>query len=446
MSRALLCSRARGRASTGRLEFLALLLTAAAVSSVTQSCGDDDDGSDRFAGCDTTIEAGSDTAAIQQIFIDAKSGQTLCFEDGTYALNSELSLTVPDVTVQGNPADREAVVLDYAQQEEGNDALSASGAGFTIQHLTVKNSRGNTIVTKGTERTTFRNLKVYWDAGSSTENGAYAVYPLRSENVLVEDCEVIGAADAGIYVGQSKHIIVRRNKVHGNVAGIEIENSDDALVTENEAFDNSAGILVFDLPNLEKKDGARTVVEKNEIHDNNHDNFGQEGTTVSYIPPGVGVLVLANDETEIRDNNISGNKSVAVLGVSLETFAAICEFSEGQNCGASDAATDPYLSKLYVHGNTFENNGQDPSDIVSLLLGKPVPNVVWDGVKPPDALDQNQLCLGTEPSTVVVFGDNEGIFGLTNPDASKQNSTDAAPYTCTLPTVTPAIDLPQDTE
>jgi nitrous oxidase accessory protein NosD len=77
-------------------------------------------------------------------------------------------------------------------------------------------------VVTGAEDVTFRDIKVSWDAGSATENGAYAVYPVNSSRVIVEDSEVVGAADAGIYVGQCNQAIVRNNVVYGNVAGIEI--------------------------------------------------------------------------------------------------------------------------------------------------------------------------------------------------------------------------------
>lgn len=69
-------------------------------------------------------------------------------------------------------------------------------------------------------------------------------------NVLIEGCTAIGASDAGIYVGQSKNIIVRNSRAYHNVAGIEIENSLMADVYDNESTENTGGVLVFDLPDL----------------------------------------------------------------------------------------------------------------------------------------------------------------------------------------------------
>lgn len=401
--------------------------------------GDPDAGDTRFDDCTKVIAAGSDTETIQTALIEAKTGNVLCFEDGTYHIDSELSLTVNDVTLRGNAKDRETVVLDYAKQEQGKDGLNVTGAGFTIEHMSLKNSPGNTIVVKGSERITFRNLKVTWDKGSSSDNGAYAVYPLNSKDVLVEDCEVVGSRDAGIYVGQSKNIIVRNNVVHGNVAGIEIENSDDALVTGNHVYDNTSGILVFVLPNLEKKTGRGTIVEDNIIENNNHSNFGDEGTTVSFVPPGTGMLVLASDVTEIRNNKIHGNKTTGVMAISYQTFTTICQVSGGKNCVSSDTKTDQDLSKLYVHDNTFADNGQTPDMLVSTLLGDKVENVLWDGRKPADAATEDQLCLGTTSTTLRVFGNQEAL----NFDINTQ-STDATPYACSLTSPFTSIELAQD--
>lgn len=114
----------------------------------------------------------------------------------------------------------------------------------------MKNTAGDAIRIDGSANVVFRRVVVRWDGEPSNANGAYGLYPVNSEGVLVEECEVFGASDAGIYVGQSKSILVRNNHVHGNVAGIEIENSVEADVYGNRATDNTAGILIFDLPDL----------------------------------------------------------------------------------------------------------------------------------------------------------------------------------------------------
>ena len=166
------------------------------------------------------------------------------------------------------------------------DAVIVSGANFTMQGFTVRNYSGNGVTTSKTHNIILRDL-------IADHSGRYGVYPVESQDILVENCVATGISDAGIYVGQSRRAVVRGCRVHGNVAGIEIENSTNADVYDNEAYDNTAGILVFVLPGLEKKDGFRTNVHDNLIHDNNRENFAEDGSTVSNVPVGVGLLVLA---------------------------------------------------------------------------------------------------------------------------------------------------------
>ena len=57
-----------------------------------------------------------------------------------------------------------------------------------------------------------------------------------------------------------------------------------ALVEKNQAYNNTAGILVFLLPNNPSKVSINCKVINNEIYDNNHENFGDEGAIVSLVP------------------------------------------------------------------------------------------------------------------------------------------------------------------
>jgi parallel beta-helix repeat protein len=291
----------------------------------------------------------------------------------------------------------------------------------------VKNTPGNGIVVTGADGVVFRDLKVSWDAGSVTENGAYAVYPVSSKNVLVEDCEIVGAADAGVYVGQSENIIVRRNKVYANVAGIEIENSTDAEVYENEAYDNTAGVLVFTLPNLEKKDGINCDVHDNQIYDNNRENFAVPGTVVAAVPPGTGVLILSADETHVRNNSIVDNDSVGVIIVSFATLGILLSDVD------PDPETDPDPEGVYVVGNTFMNNGPTPAFPLSEIGVAPLEDVVWDGVE--KMAGSGEVCLSMEPPTF------RNINGIANLSIPANHSTDTTPHECDRPLL-PAIVLP----
>jgi parallel beta-helix repeat protein len=410
------------------MRVLALAWVASCLA-LLSGCGDDDDPAASTGCTDTSVDTTGCTVAlnpdagatgVQRALIEAQSGADVCFCPGTFAFDKEISLTVPDVTMRGLGATRADTVLDFGPQTIGDDGVTVTSDGFTIENLTIKNTPGNGIVVTGAEDVTFRNLSVSWDAGSVVENGAYAVYPVKSRRVIVEDSEVVGAADAGIYVGQCEEAIVRNNVVHGNVAGIEIENSTGADVYGNEAYDNTAGILVFVLPNLEKQEGARTKVHDNVARENNRPNFAEEGTIVASVPTGVGMLLLAADETEIANNTIEDNISTALFIVSFSTLSLLIP-----DVMLDD--TDPDPEKTYIHGNTFSGNGTDPQGAASFIEITPLEDVVWDGVEKGTMKNASaELCFGSDAPSFRDFGGVEGIGDET------LHSTDTGPHECTL--------------
>ena len=370
----------------------------------------------------------NDTSAVQTALIEASSGSVVCFCPGTYSFDNELQVNTPNLTIRGVGATRDDVVFDFGGQIGGDDGLTATSDGFTVENLTVKNSPGNGIVATGVDGVIFRNLKVYWDAGSVTENGAYAVYPVLSTNVLVEGCEIVGAADAGVYVGQSTNIIVRDNDVHGNVAGIEIENSTDAEVYGNRAYDNTAGILVFTLPRLEKKDGLRADIHDNEVYDNNRENFGEEGTIVAAVPPGIGIMILAADETHIHANEIYDNVTSGILMLSFATASVLVP------PGDPDPETDPDPESTYIYGNTFTNNGTAPSSPISAIGVIPLEDVLWDGVEKTEG--SGDLCLSLDPPSF------RNIHGVQNIANQANHTTHTTPHECEKTPLEP-ITLPE---
>lgn len=376
-------------------------------------------------GCSVAISpSDDDTTTIQTALIEAQSGDVVCLCPGNYAVENRLSLTVPNVTIRGAGATRDEVVIDFAGQLAGDAGLAVTADGFVAERFSLKNTPGDGIVVTGAEGVEFRDLKVSWDAGSVTENGAYAVYPVKSRNVLIEDCEVIGAADAGVYVGQSEFAIVRNNDVHANVAGIEIENTTYAEVYGNKAYDNTAGVLVFTLPKLEKTDGAFANVHDNEIYENNRPNFGEAGTVVASIPAGVGVFVAASDDTEVHDNLIRDHGSAGIVVVSYQTFGVLLGNS------ALDPTTDPYVQRTYIYANTFTNNGSSPSFPIDLIPQRPIEDVIWDGIVDAQGAAAD-LCLSSTPPSF------RNINGVANIDQAQNHSTDTTPHECELPLQAP---------
>jgi len=174
-----------------------------------------------------TIAAGDGAQErLQEALILAEPGDVVMLEAGRFELTDGLSLDVDNVTVKG--AGMNASVLDFTNQAGAGEGLLVTSDGVTLRDFAIENAKGDGIKSKGADQIIYHSLRVEWTNGPDASNGAYGIYPVEARDILVQDSFVRGASDAGIYVGQSENIIVRRNRVVENVAGIEIENSNFA--------------------------------------------------------------------------------------------------------------------------------------------------------------------------------------------------------------------------
>lgn len=387
--------------------------------------------------CTTTLQpAANATEAVQNAFIAAANGDVICFADGTYGFDDELSLTKDGITLRGNTANRTAVVLNFSAQTGGGSGIHGQGTDdFVIEGMVIRDSAGDGVrIDRGTNLT-FRNITVEWSTPGDMTNGAYGVYPVESENILIDNVEVRHASDAGIYVGQSKKALVRNSRAQANVAGIEIENTDDAEVRDNIVTGNVTGILIFNLPQLAKKTGARTKVHGNTVEMNNIASFAPGGI-VSFLPPGAGMLILAYDDAEVHGNTIRSNTSSAIVVVSCPTVALIAALGGGTvNC--SDTGYDTFAEKVNIHDNTITGNAADPAGAYELLLPPgggtgPLYDIIWDGLvdsaKPAEA---NKLC---------IRNNGAATFARINIADDFSRTTSLEPHDCTHPSL-PGIEV-----
>ena len=311
---------------------------------------------------------------IQEALILAEPGDVIRLTSGVFNLQDSLSLDIEGVQIEGAGMDQ--TILSFSDQQSGAQGLSVTSDNVTLQDFSIQNAKGDAIKVKGVTNIKFLRVKTEWTNGPSSENGAYGLYPVESTNVLIDGCVAIGASDAGIYVGQSKNIIVRNSRVEFNVAGIEIENSYYADVFNNIATNNTGGILVFDLPGLPQQGGHHVRVFNNRSIGNNTDNFAPEGNIVGEVPRGTGIIIQANSNVEIFDNEIGENDTVniAVVTYGNET---------------DDETYYPHPKSIQIHGNKFGPTGYNPdtskgelAEILFELSEGNMPDIFWDGLVP----------------------------------------------------------------
>jgi cytochrome c peroxidase len=313
--------------------------------------------------------------SIQAALDRARPGDTIEVAPGIYS--EELIVDLDNITLIGmtskSPfetakADPELLKKDNPSpawpvldgRKKLSDGVIATGSGFRIQGFEVRNYVANGVVVQHANNPVFHDLLV-------SHTGLYGTYPVSCTGVKISKVIATGIADAAIYVGQSRDIEVVDSIAYGNVTGIEIENSINAVVERNYVYDNAGGILVFLLPNNVSKVGRDTRVAHNRVVENNHVNFGNPHSTVGQVPPGGGILVMAADNTVVTANEIIGNDSYGIAVSSLET-----NFPKGTRF---DVGTTP--ENNWIHDNTFERNGGKPAPAIT-KLGLKGADLLWD--------------------------------------------------------------------
>jgi len=108
------------------------------------------------------------------------------------------------------------------------------------------------------------------------------------------------------------------------------------------------------------------------VVDNDTPNFAPKGNIVAGVPTGTGVMVMANRNVHVFENEISGNQSAGVMLVS---------YTQAFN----DPTYNPLPRDIVVRANRIGRNGWDPKfpggPEIAKALGGPLPPVVWDGVR-----------------------------------------------------------------
>src|ERR1051326_3000807 len=359
---------------------------------------------------------------LQERLITAKPGDVIELPEGKFHFDRTLSLTVDRVTLRGAGIDK--TVLSFAGQTAGAQGLLVKANDFTIQDIGIEDSAGDALTVQGGTNIVIRRVRAEWTRGSNPGNGPYAIYPVECKNLLVEDSVAKGAADAGIYVGQSENVVIRRNRAEYNVDGYEIENSENVDAYENVATHNTGGMGVFNLPNLPRQGGKHVRVYKNQIVDNNSANFAPESLgPIHGLPSGTGIYVMAIKDVEIFENKIQNNNSMNVflihydtgVGDTLQTTAASPITQTIFKAG--DKRYYPYLQQVYLHDNEISAGGKSPAAHIPVLkgmaagLGGSLPDILYDGMVDPawgKKANPGEICIAKNGSATFLNFDAAG--------------------------------------
>ncbi len=361
---------------------------------------------------------------LQTQFILAEPGDTITIPEGLHPIRGTLSIEGKiDLVIRGKSMDQS--ILSFSNQDEGAQGISITNStNITLEGFTIQDTKGDAIKIQYTDGIVFRRVKAEWTGGPKETNGAYGLYPVQCQNVLIENSVSIGASDAGIYVGQSNDIVVRYNTAYDNVAGIEIENSNNAEVYENHSYHNTGGILIFDLPDLVQKKGGNVRVFNNLVESNNLFNFAPPGNIVGKVIPGTGVLILASSNVHVYQNTILNNKSV---GTGVVSYFMTEETIK-------DSLYNPYTADVHIYNNTFDRwaglpeLGYDIGKLLAVKYGRNTPDIIYDGMQDPK--NSAGLCIQDNDDARFTNLDIEHNFEEWYSPFISNFSEDMSPHNC----------------
>jgi parallel beta-helix repeat protein len=307
------------------------------------------------------------TTTIQAAVDAASPGDTVLVPTGTY--HESVLVETSEIIIRGS----HGAVLDAEGFDNGitvgTGSFSVDPDGFpvcpplalhdvTVDGLTVKNAEENGLLLLGVDG-------FHVTRGKYLDNEEYGIFPICSRNGLIDFNRVEGTEDAGIYVGDDDEITVAGNDVSRCTIGIEIENSSDVVVRENNAIGNTTGILVVVLPGLPKPFTENVLIERNVVIQNNFPNPvpADSGEAEGLLPTGTGILNIGADRVVIRDNVVNQNDSLGVA-ILANPFAAL------------DPRLEPFPDGNEVRGNVILQNGRSPDPERAQTPGA---DVVYDG-------------------------------------------------------------------
>lgn len=294
---------------------------------------------------------------IQSVVDAASPGDVIHIQPGVY--KEAVIVNKPNIKLMG----RGSVIIENPGNEDNGITVRADGDGFELHNVTIKNFTANGVVMIRADHFVLSHITVI-------DCGEYGLWPIRSNHGVIEHCIASGHSDSGIYTGQSNDIVMRFNRVFNNTIGLEIENCQDVIATNNQSYDNVTGILVVLLPGLTEKISSDITVSNNHVYNNNKINTADPADGFeAFVPTGGGILVVGSDHTLIERNTVQHNQFLGIAVVSSLTLGALAGLPP-----EAFGDIEPNPDFVQIRNNTVNTNGA-----VQPALPFPAADLLWDG-------------------------------------------------------------------
>ena len=208
------------------------------------------------------------------------------------------------------------------------------------------------------------------------------------------------------------------------MCGINVENSANVEIYNNESSNNATGMVILDIPGLTRY-CENVKVHHNKVVNNNLFNFAPAGNVAASNIPGTGIMLWAAKETQIYENEILDQSFPILIASFLTSYkltkdkpyvpiapteqARMKVAIEEETSLREDAINEqfsldkqyrPYNENLYIGKNTYSFGSfrkqiqSKDGFLFTMGVGFKDAHVWYDGVENPDGatlcLDKNQ--------------------------------------------------------
>lgn len=314
-----------------------------------------------------TVRVVTPGQSIQAAVDAASPGDTISVAAGTY--HESITITKDNITLRGAGSGAGGTVLAPPATFPANfcarvppDAATHGGGVCILGQFTFNPEAVQAYVTgvhvTGIKFDGFPGDGVAMVAAKNSRadhlvingSGGYGLVDVASVQDTIDHITINGGTRAGIYENSSGAVLAA-NDVSNAAYGIAVQDSDNFVVTGNNAHGNCNGYMVFDSDEANPA-GDNSVVAGNVFSANNafcHDEPSIDFPAIQ----GTGMVLVGATHTVITGNTISGNTGAQPLsgGIALVSGAPYL--------------AGPVESSVVITGNTVTGNG--PTDLM------------WDG-------------------------------------------------------------------
>ena len=325
---------------------------------------------------------------LQEQFLDAKPGTVIEIPAGKHALDRVLTLRANGVTIRGKGSD--SSILSFKNEISGPEGMLVYGNDFTIENLSIEDTKGDGLKINDGENITIRGVRVAWTGGPKTTNGAYGIYPVKISQRADRGLLLLGRLGRRYLRGPVAPTSSCGAATRSRTSPGSRSRTRSAPMSTRTSPPATPAVSWCSTCRICAQRGHSTRVFKNKVVKNNLANFAAKGAAVASVPAGSGVVVNSNSQVEIFDNDIADNQTANLI---ISAYFSTNYY----NKPGVDPNYDPYPRAIFVYDNRFAGGGDSPDglDLKTLKVAMfgfngRFPDILWDGYR-----DEKNLVNGT---------------------------------------------------